>query len=66
LHVPASFRSDHDGEGLTIDDRLVEGLAAGRQALAEIAEKLAKQDMLAFETQGRFIEARYGDQRIDS
>jgi hypothetical protein len=66
LHVPASFRSDHDGEGLTIDDRLVEGLAAGRQALAEIAEKLAKQDMLAFETQGRFIESRYGDQRIDS
>lgn len=65
LHVPAAYRSDHDGEGLTIDDRLVEGLSAGRQALAEISEKLAKQDMLAFETQGRFIESRYGENRID-
>lgn len=65
LHVPAAFRSDHDGEGLTIDDRLVEGLGAGRQALAEISEKLAKQDMLAFETQGRFIQSRYGEERIE-
>jgi hypothetical protein len=62
LHVPASFRSDHDGEGLTVDDRLVEGLTAGKQALAEIAEKLAKQDMMAFETHGRFIQSRYGEE----
>lgn len=61
LHVPTAFRSDHDGEGLTVDDRLVEGLNAGKQALAEIAEKLAKQDMMAFETQGRFIQSRYGE-----
>ena len=61
LHVPAAFRSDHDGEGLTVDDRLVEGLTAGKQALAEISEKLAKQDVMAFETQGRFIQSRYGD-----
>jgi len=53
LHVPAAYRSD-------------EGLAAGKQALAEISEKLARQDMMAFETQGRFIESRYGDNRIDS
>ena len=65
LHVPAAFRSDHDGEGLTVDDRLVEGLTAGKQALAEIAEKLAKQDMMAFEAQGRFIQSRYGDERIE-
>jgi hypothetical protein len=61
LHVPAAFRSDHDGEGLTVDDRLVEGLTAGKQALAEIGEKLAKQDLMAFETQGRFIKSRYGE-----
>jgi len=66
LHVPAAYRSDHDTEGVTVDDRLVEGLAAGKQALAEISEKLARQDMMAFETQGRFIESRYGDNRIDS
>ena len=61
LHVPAAYRSDHDNEGLTVDDRLVEGLAAGKQALAEIGQKLAKQDMIAFETQGRFIQSRYGE-----
>lgn len=61
LHVPAAYRSDHDTEGLTVDDRLVEGLSAGKQALAEISEKLAKQDMIAFETQGRFIKSRYAE-----
>ncbi len=61
LNVPAPFRSEQDGEGKTVDERLVEGLAAGRNALAEIAEKLARADMAAFETQGRFIKSRYGD-----
>jgi hypothetical protein len=60
MHVPAAFRSDQDGEGKTVDERLVEGLAAGRTALVEISEKLARADMAAFETQGRFITARYG------
>ena len=60
LHVPKAYRGDYDAEGKSVDDRLAEGLAAGRQALAEIAEKLAKQDMMAFETQGRFIQSRYG------
>ncbi|HET7708059.1 MAG TPA: hypothetical protein VFK50_00835 [Sphingomicrobium sp.] len=64
LHVPAAFRADHDGEGVSVDDRLVEGLAAGRQALAEISEKLARQDLLAFETQGRFIQSRYGEESL--
>ena len=62
LHVPKAYRGDYDAEGKSIDDRLVEGLAAGRQALAEISETLAKQDMMAFETQGRFIQSRYGDE----
>ena len=29
-HVPAAFRSEQDGEGKTVDERLIEGLAAGR------------------------------------
>lgn len=60
MHVPASFRGERDGEDKTVDERLVEGLAAGRTALAEISEKLARADMAAFETQGRFIQSRYG------
>ena len=43
------------------DDRLVEALAAGRQALKDIGDKLAQGDLRAFETHGRFIETRYKD-----
>ncbi|MFL6766212.1 MAG: hypothetical protein ACJ8FO_13575 [Sphingomicrobium sp.] len=64
--VPAAYRQERDGEGKTVDQRLVEGLAAGRSALAEVSEQLARADVAALETQGRFIEARYGAQRIDS
>jgi hypothetical protein len=49
-----------------VDERLVEGLAAGRKALFDISEQLAKSDLAAFETQGRFITSRYGDESIDS
>lgn len=66
IHVPAAYRGETDGEGKTVDERLVEALAAGRQALSDIGEQLAKQDLLAFETQGRFIQSRYSDQTIDS
>jgi hypothetical protein len=59
--VPAAFRGEQDGEGKTVDERLIEGLAAGRSALVEISEKLARADMAAFETQGRFIKSRYGE-----
>jgi hypothetical protein len=65
-HVPAAFRSEQDGEGKTVDQRLIEGLAAGRTALGEISEKLARADVAAFETQGRFIKSRYGEERIES
>jgi hypothetical protein len=61
MHVPAAFRGEQDGEGKTVDERLVEGLAAGRGAITEISERLARADMLALETQGRFIQSRYGD-----
>jgi hypothetical protein len=63
--VPATFRQEVDGEGKTVDDRLVEGLAAARVALGEISERLARDDLAAFETQGRFIKSRYGEERID-
>jgi hypothetical protein len=63
--VPQDFRGERDGDGISVDERLVEGLAAGRGALAEITEKLARSDVSAFETQGRFIKSRYGDETID-
>ena len=65
VHVPASYRGERDGENVSVDQRLVEALAAGRQALTEISEKLAKADMAAFETQGRFIQSRYKDAELN-
>lgn len=61
LHVPSNYRGQTDGEGVSVDERLVEALVAGRQAITEISEKLARADMAAFETQGRFIQSRYQD-----
>ncbi len=65
LKVPAGFRDERDGEGVTVNERLVEGLAAGRTALSEISQKLARSDVAALETHGRFIKSRYGEERID-
>ncbi len=65
LHVPASYRSEYDAEGKSVDDRLVDALAAGRTALDEISAKLARNDLAAFHTQGRFIETRYKDESLD-
>jgi hypothetical protein len=65
-HVPAAYRGQPDGEGKSADERLVEALAASRAALDDISEQLARADMAAFETQGRFIESRYGRETIDS
>lgn len=59
-NVPEAFRSEADAEGKTVDQRLVEGLSASRIALNEVSERLAKRDLDAFSTQGRFIESRYG------
>ena len=57
--IPADYRKQTDGEGLTADQRLVASLDAARQALGEIGDKLVQGDRQAFETQGRFIESRY-------
>jgi len=65
-HVPAAFRSEKDGDGMTADQRLVEALAASRAALGEISEKLARDDLAALETQGRFIQSRYGEPGIEN
>lgn len=62
IHVPAAFRNERDGEDKTVDERLIEGLAAGRSALRDISENLARADVLALETQGRFIQSRYGSE----
>ncbi|NUQ18232.1 MAG: hypothetical protein HOP95_07230 [Sphingomonas sp.] len=64
--VPKAYRQEQDGEGKTVDERLVESLAAARGALAEVSEHLARGDLAAFETQGRFIQSRYGEQGIES
>ncbi|MDQ3080004.1 MAG: hypothetical protein M3R03_08420 [Pseudomonadota bacterium] len=64
LHVPSSYRTEYDAEGKSVDDRLVDALAAGRTALDDISAKLARNDLAAFETQGRFIEARYKDESL--
>ena len=57
--IPADYRQQRGGEGLTADQRLVASLDAARQALGEIGDKLVQGDRQAFETQGRFIESRY-------
>ena len=59
--VPPAYRREKDGEDKSVDDRLVEGLAAGRSALNDVSERLARADMAALETQGRFIQSRYGE-----
>jgi hypothetical protein len=59
--VPAEYRRERDGEGLTVDERLVAGLDAAKTALDDLGRKLAHEDLTAFETQGRFIESRYKD-----
>lgn len=65
-NVPSAYRNEQDGEGKTVDERLVESLAAGRAALAEVSEQLARGDLAAFETQGRFIKSRYGEQGFEN
>ena len=59
--VPAAYRRERDGGGLTVDERLTAGLGAAREALSDIGAQMAKRDRDALETQGRFIESRYRD-----
>jgi hypothetical protein len=59
--VPEDYRREKDGDGLSVDERLAASLDAAREALDDIAARLAQTDRDAFETQGRFIESRYKD-----
>ena len=62
--VPGPFRRQSDDDGKSVDDRLVDALSASRQALKDIGDKLARDHVDKFETQGRFIESRYKDETI--
>ena len=59
--VPAPYRAERDGEGLTVDERLVAGLDATRTALTDVSAQLARGKRDALESHGRFIESRYKD-----
>jgi hypothetical protein len=61
VNVPPAYRNEPDAEGLSVDQRLVEGLGAAKSALGEVSERLAKRDMDAFQTHGRFIQTKYGE-----
>ena len=57
--VPAEYRAERDAEGLNVDERLTQGLEAATGAIDELGRQLARDDVDAFQTQGRFIENRY-------
>ncbi len=59
--VPAQYRRERDGEGMSVDERLVSGLAAAHAAIDDFGRRLSKQEVDEFETQGRFLESRYRD-----
>ncbi|MBB3764023.1 hypothetical protein [Sphingomicrobium lutaoense] len=63
--VPAGYRDSIDGEGMSVDERLTDGLAAGRKALEELGEELARRDIAGLETHGRFLKSRYGRDEIE-
>ena len=57
--VPGEYRAERDADGLDVDQRLVQGLDAANGAIDELGRKLARDDVDAFQTQGRFLEDRY-------
>lgn len=59
--VPAAYRREREGDGMSVDERLAASLGAASEALSDIGSRLARQDRDAFEVQGRFIESRYRD-----
>ena len=60
-NIDTAYRGERDGEGLTVDERLVKALHAASDAFADIGDRLARDDLRALETQGRFIESRKRD-----
>ncbi len=61
--VPPQYRRERDGDGMSVDERLVSGLDAARHAIDDLGRQLSRQEVNEFETQGRFLESRYrGDE----
>lgn len=64
--VPAQYRREREGDGLSVDERLVAGLDAAKVAIDDLGRRMSKQEMDEFETQGRFLESRYQDPDLRS
>jgi hypothetical protein len=64
--VPAQYRRERDSDGMSVDERLVSGLDAARDAIDDLGRRLSEQDVNAFETQGRFLESRYRDDGLST
>jgi hypothetical protein len=59
--VPPQYRRERDGEGMSVDERLLSGLDAAKAAIDDLGRRLTRQEVDEFSTQGRFIESRYGE-----
>jgi len=62
--VPAQYRRERDGDGMSVDERLVSGLDAARAAIDDLGRRLSRQEVDEFSTQGRFLESRYRDDEL--
>jgi hypothetical protein len=62
--VPAQYRRERDGDGMSVDERLVSGLDAARSAIDDLGRQLSKQEVDEFQTQGRFVESRYRNDEL--
>lgn len=64
--VPAQYRREREGDGMSVDDRLVAGLDAAKVAIDDLGRRMSRQEVDEFETQGRFLESRYQDPDLRS
>lgn len=60
--IPPSARKEEP----EVEARLGAGLATIADALDELCREVCRNPLMSFETQGRFIEARYRDQKLPS
>ncbi len=64
--VPPQYRREREGDGLSVDERLVAGLDAAKVAIDDLGRRMSRQEVDEFETQGRFLESRYQDPDLRS
>ena len=63
--VPLQYRRERESDGgMSVDERLVSGLDAARNAIDDLGRQLSRQEVNEFETQGRFLESRYRDDEL--